>query len=90
MIKWTPPGDNGGSGITGYRIIVLHDGNVIRNKTTDLSKHEYFVDRGLTKSINYTLRVSALNKAFEGMADEKKVMTKHKGEKFNRMLVMLR
>ncbi|XP_068733617.1 neural cell adhesion molecule 1-like isoform X3 [Montipora capricornis] len=76
-VKWTPPIDNGGSNITGYRIIVLQDGKVIINKAKNSDKLQYFVDEGLTKSTNYTLRVSALNKVFEGMADEKNVMTKY-------------
>ncbi|XP_068733596.1 angiopoietin-1 receptor-like isoform X2 [Montipora capricornis] len=78
-VKWTPPIDNGGSNITGYRVIVLQDGKVIINKTTTSDKLQYFVDKGLTKSTNYTLRVSALNKVFEGIADEKNVMTKYQG-----------
>ncbi|XP_068733585.1 uncharacterized protein [Montipora capricornis] len=78
-VKWTPPIDNGGSNITGYRVIVLQDEKVILNKATTSDKLQYFVDKGLTKSTNYTLRVSALNKVFEGMADEKNVMTKYQG-----------
>ncbi|XP_068686489.1 neural cell adhesion molecule 2-like isoform X3 [Montipora foliosa] len=78
-VKWTPPIVNGGSNITGYRVIVLQDGKVIINKTTTSDKLQYFVDNSLTKSTNYTLRVSALNKVFEGKADEKNVMTKYQG-----------
>ena len=62
---------------------------MILNKATTSDKLQYFVDKGLTKSTNYTLRVSALNKVFEGMADEKKVMTKYQGEKSYFTLVML-
>ncbi|XP_068685780.1 angiopoietin-1 receptor-like isoform X2 [Montipora foliosa] len=78
-VKWTPPILNGGSNITGYRVTVLQDGKVIINKTITPDKLEYFVDKGLTKSTYYTLRVSALNKVNEGMADEKNVMTKYQG-----------
>ncbi|XP_068733657.1 neural cell adhesion molecule 2-like isoform X4 [Montipora capricornis] len=78
-VKWTPPIDNGGSNITGYRVIVLQDEKVIINKTTTSDKLQYFVDKGLTKSTNYSLSVSALNKVFEGMAGEKNVMTKYQG-----------
>ena len=88
-VKWTPPIDNGGSNITGYRVIVLQDEKVIINKVTTPDKLQYFVDKGLTKSTNYTLRVSALNKVFEGMADEKNVMTKYQGEKSYFTLMML-
>ena len=80
-VKWTPPILNGGSNITEYRVIVLQDRKVIINKTTTSDKLQYFVDKGLTKSTYYTLRVSALNKVFEGMADEKNVITKYQGEK---------
>ena len=62
---------------------------MIINKTTTSDKLQYFVDKGLTKSTNYTLRVSALNKVFEGIADEKNVMTKHQGEKSYLTLVIL-
>ena len=88
-VKWTPPIDNGGSNITGYRVIVLQDGKVETNKTTTSDKLQYFVDKGLTKSTYYTLRVSALNKVFEGMADEKNVITKYPGEKSYLTLMIL-
>ncbi|XP_068685587.1 fibroblast growth factor receptor 3-like [Montipora foliosa] len=78
-VKWTPPIDNGGSNITGYRVIVLQDGKVIIYRTTTSDKLQYFVDKGLTKSTIYTLRVYALNKVFEGMPDEKNLMTKYQG-----------
>ena len=69
--------------------MVLQDEKVILNKATTSDKLQYFVDKGLTKSTNYTLRVSALNKVFEGMADEKNVLTKYQGEKSYFTLVMM-
>ncbi|XP_068732337.1 tyrosine-protein kinase receptor Tie-1-like isoform X4 [Montipora capricornis] len=77
-IKWTAPVDDGGSVITGYKLIILHDDNVILNETTSAGFRQYLVD-GLNRSTTYTLRVSAMNRVFEGAASEKKATTKYEG-----------
>ena len=77
-IKWTAPVDDGGSAITGYKLIILHDDNVILNETTSASFRQYLVG-GLNRSTTYTLRVSAINRVFEGAASEKKATTKYEG-----------
>ncbi|XP_068687089.1 uncharacterized protein [Montipora foliosa] len=77
-IKWTAPIDDGGSAITGYKLIILHDDNVILNETTSAGFRQYLVG-GLNRSTTYTLRVSAMNRVFEGAASEKKATTKHEG-----------
>ncbi|XP_068685547.1 neural cell adhesion molecule 2-like isoform X1 [Montipora foliosa] len=77
-LRWTPPIDDGGSSITGYNLIILHGDNVILNMTLSPGARAQIVD-GLTKSTNYTLRVLARNKVFQGDASEKKVTTKYEG-----------
>ncbi|XP_068733663.1 tyrosine-protein phosphatase Lar-like isoform X2 [Montipora capricornis] len=77
-IKWTAPVDDGGSAITGYKLIILHDDNVILNETTSAGFRQYLVGV-LNRSTTYTLRVSAMNRVFEGAASEKKATTKHEG-----------
>ncbi|XP_068685783.1 tyrosine kinase receptor Cad96Ca-like isoform X1 [Montipora foliosa] len=77
-IKWTAPVDDGGSAITGYKLIILHDDNVILNETTSAGLRQYLVG-GLNRSTTYTLRVSAMNRVFEGAASKKKATTKYEG-----------
>ncbi|XP_068732589.1 neural cell adhesion molecule 2-like isoform X2 [Montipora capricornis] len=77
-VKWTAPVDDGGSPITGYNLVILHGQNVIRNETTSAAVREYLVD-SLNKSTTYTLRVSAMNRVFQGAAIEKRVTTKYEG-----------
>ncbi|XP_068733606.1 uncharacterized protein [Montipora capricornis] len=77
-IKWTAPVDDGGSAITGYKLIILHDDNVILNETTSDGLRQYLVG-GLHRNTTYTLRVSAMNRVFEGSASEKKATTKYEG-----------
>ena len=78
IMKWTAPTDDGGSPITGYNLIILHGGNVILNETRSAATSEYLVE-SLTRSSNYTLRVSAMNRVFVGTAREIKVTTKYEG-----------
>ena len=77
-VKWTAPVDDGGSPITGYNLVILHGQSVIRNETTSAAVREYLVD-SLNKSTTYTLRVSAMNRVFQGAAIEKRVTTKYEG-----------
>ena len=65
-------------------MIILQGGIKILNKTTNAAIKSHFV-QGLIKSTNYTLRVSAMNKAYEGAASEKEVMTKAEGEDLHRV-----
>ncbi|XP_068686480.1 fibroblast growth factor receptor 1-like isoform X2 [Montipora foliosa] len=74
-VRWTAPDHDGGSPITGYVVIILQGGIKILYRTTNTAIKSHFV-QGLIKSTNYTLRVSAMNKAYEGAASVKKVMTK--------------
>ena len=73
------PNDNGGSPITGYRVVLLHGGSVIRNNRTNNSARSFFFE-DLRKSTNYTVKVFAKNKVFEGIASEMEIRTNYEGE----------
>ena len=77
-VTWTAP-DNGGSPITGYRVVLLQGDSVIKNESgpnkLSWSKGE------LIKNTSYTVKVSARNFVFEGNAAERKFATKYEGMK---------
>ncbi|XP_073255601.1 uncharacterized protein [Porites lutea] len=78
-LRWTKAGDDGGSPITAYRVLILRGNTEIENKNiTDMSvKHQ---DIGsLNKSTNYTVKLFARNYVFEGKATEMKIQTKFEG-----------
>ena len=77
-VRWTAPDYDGGSPITGYQAVILQSGKVIENKTLGAGvRMSSFVS--LKRSTNYTFRVSARNKVFEGDASELKVKTEYEG-----------
>ena len=76
-VKWTAPADDGGSPVTGYRVVIIQGGTAIRNETTTAREMEV---GGLIKSTNYTLKVYARNKAFYGEATQNIFKTKYEGE----------
>ncbi|XP_068733604.1 fibroblast growth factor receptor 1-A-like [Montipora capricornis] len=78
VMRWIAPANDGGSPVTGYILIILHGGNFILNKTTSAAANDYLVE-SLTRDTNYTLRVLAMNKVFQGAASEKVVRTKYEG-----------
>ena len=78
-VRWTALTDDGGSPIIGYRVVILQGGNVIKNQTTDAAVREYPF-AGLTRSTNYTVKVYALNKVFQGNVSELKIKTKYEGQ----------
>ena len=80
-LRWTKAGDDGGSPITAYRVLILRGNTEIENRNiTDMSvKHQ---DIGsLNKSTNYTVKLFARNYVFEGKATEMKIQTKYEGMK---------
>ena len=82
-VRWSVPAYDGGSPITGYQAIILQSGKVIENKILGAAAREHpFV--GLNRSTNYTVKVSARNKVFEGDASELKLKTKYEGRYVSR------
>ena len=79
-VTWTKPADDGGSPITGYRVLILRGNTTIENKNiTDMSvKHQDI--ESLNKSTNYTVKLFARNYVFEGKATEMKIQTKYEGK----------
>jgi len=75
-VTWTAP-DNGGSPITGYRVVLLQGDSVIKNEsvTNKLS----WPKGELIKNTSYTVKVSARNFVFEGTAAERIFITKSEG-----------
>ena len=80
-VTWTKPADDGGSPITGYRVLILRGNTTIENKNiTDMSvKHQDI--ESLNKSTNYTVKLFARNYVFEGKGTERKIQTKYEGMK---------
>ena len=76
---WTEP-DNGGSPITGYRLVLLQGDSVIKNESVT-NKILSWSKGELMKNTSYTLKVSAKNYVFEGNASEKELTTKYEGTK---------
>ena len=60
-IRWTAPADDGGSPITGYRMI-LQKGETEVEKD-DITSYSF---RGLEKNTNYTVKLFSRNFVFEG------------------------
>ena len=87
-MRWIAPANDGGSPVTGYILIILHGGNFILNKTTSAAANDYLVE-SLTRDTNYTLRVLAMNKVFQGAASEKVVRTKYEGKEPYRVVLCL-
>lgn len=61
-LSWTPPADDGGGAITGYR--VYRNGTLVH--TTPNGATRSFTDTGLTNGTTYRYRLSALNASGAG------------------------
>ena len=80
-VSWTKPGEDGGSPITAYRVLILRGNREVENtNTTDFTTTQLDIG-GLTKSTNYTIKLFAKNYVFEGKATKKKIRTKLQGSK---------
>ena len=80
IIQWTAPADDGGSPITGYRLILLKgETEVEKDDITDpgTTTHSF---RGLEKNTNYTVKLFSRNFVFEGDPTEGTMKTKFEGE----------
>ena len=80
-IRWTAPADDGGSPITGYRLILQKDETEIEKyDITDptTTTHSF---RGLERNTNYTVKLFSRNFVFEGNPTVRTIKTKFEGEK---------
>ena len=79
-IRWTAPADDGGSPITGYRLILrkgeteIEEDNITDPGTTT---HSF---RGLESDTNYTVKLFSRNFVFEGDPNIRKIRTIFEGE----------
>ena len=79
-IRWTAPADDGGSPITGYRLILQKSETEIeKNNITDPGTTTYSF-RGLEKHTNYTVKLFSRNFVFEGDPIVRKISTLFEGE----------
>ena len=80
-VNWIAPGDDGGSPITAYRVVILQGGTEITNDNISDPVTTSWNAGGLQRDTAYTVKVFARNAVFEGPAVEEKVKTKYKGIK---------
>ena len=79
-IPWTAPADDGGSPITGYRMILQKGENEIKkDNITDPGTTTYSL-RGLERNTNYTVKLFSRNFVFEGDPNVRTIRTKFEGE----------
>jgi len=65
VLRWSPPADDGGTPITGYRIF---RGNISGGEVYEIGvgASTYYNDTGLTKGRTYYYKISAVNSVGEG------------------------
>ena len=79
-IRWTAPADDGGSPITGYRLILQKgDTEIEKDEITNPGTTSYSF-RGLEKDTNYTVKLFSRNFVFEGDPNIRKIRTIFEGE----------
>ena len=80
-IRWTAPADDGGSPITGYRMVLQKgETEIEKDNITDPGSTTYSF-RGLEKNTNYTVKLFSRNFVFEGDPTVWNIKTKFEGEK---------
>ena len=80
-IRWTAPADDGGSPITGYRMILQKgETEIEKDNITDPGTINYSF-RGLERNTNYTVKLFSRNFVFEGDPTVRTIKTKFEGEK---------
>ena len=78
-IRWTAPADDGGSPITGYRMVLQKgETQIEKNDITDPGTTTYSF-RGLEKNTNYTVKLFSRNFVFEGDPIVRTIKTKFEG-----------
>ena len=79
-IRWTAPADDGGSPITGYRMILQKgETEIEKDSITDPGTTTYSF-RGLEKNTNFTVKLFSRNFIFEGDPIVRTIKTKFEGE----------
>ena len=79
-IRWTAPADDGGSPITGYRMVLQKgETQIEKNNIADPGTTTYSF-RGLEKNTNYTVKLFSRNFVFEGDPIVRTIKTKFEGE----------
>ena len=78
-IRWTAPADDGGSPITGYRLILQKGETEIEREITDPGMTTYSFS-GLEKNTNYTVKLFSRNFVLEGDPAVRTIKTKFEGE----------
>ena len=79
-IQWTAPADDGGSPITGYRLILQKgETDIEKDDITDPWTTTYSFS-GLKKNTNYTVKLFSRNFVFEGDPTVRTIKTKFEGE----------
>ena len=79
-IRWTVPANDGGSPITGYRMILLQGETEIEKDNITNPGTTSYSFRGLEKNTNYTVKLFSRNFVFEGDPTERMIKTKFEGE----------
>ncbi|CAH3164508.1 unnamed protein product, partial [Pocillopora meandrina] len=79
IIQWTAPADDGGSPITGYRMILQKgETEIKKDNITDPGTTTYSL-RGLERNTNYTVKLFSRNFVFEGDPNVRTIRTKFEG-----------
>ena len=79
-IRWTAPADDGGSQITGYRLILQKGETELEKDAINNPGTTSYSFRGLEKNTNYTVKLFSRNFIFEGDPTVRTVRTKFEGE----------
>ena len=79
-IQWTAPADDGGSPITGYRMILQKGETEMKNINITYPRTTTYSFRGLEKDTNYTVKLFSRNFVFEGDPTIRRIKTIFEGE----------
>ena len=84
-IRWTAPADDGGSPITGYRLILQKGETEIETDSITDPVRTTYSFRGLESDTNYTVKLFSRNFVFEGDPTVRRISTIFEGEELQVM-----